>query len=338
MAAVIFSKASGLNDSIYGKSQEPILAIIEEQVEAFQSQSCIKDVFVTEKTKNFAERFSTETALGNFSPVGEAGPYPENGWQEGYSTTLEPDTWKNSFEITMEMVEDAKHGKIKQRAGAFTLSYNRTREMFAAAILMGGASSSIDFGAAGKTRKFSTLAADGQPYFNTQHPSITGGYAEQGNLYASAFSYDALCYAQARMQNYRDDDGNLLGINPDTIMIPNLAMLKKAVFNAIGAEGLPDTANNSLNFQYGLWNVIINPYLNVYLGSTGAPWFLLDSSFNQAYYGAVWLDRVGLTIRSELAANDNNVWKGRARYTAGFNNWRAMCMSYDGASSDKLES
>lgn len=337
MAGVVFSKGSGVNDSIFGKSQEPIRALIEQNVEAFENgRSQIDNIFVVEKTDRYAEKYTTETALGNFSPVGEAGAYPVNSFQEGYSQVIEPDTWKNSFEVTQEMAEDALMGKVKQRANAFTLSYNRTRELFGAAMLMGGVSGSVKFGPANKT--FSTKSADGKNMFATNHSSITKGVSNQANLFADEFSYDALCYVQEAMQKFTDDDGNLLGVSPDTIIIPNDAMLKKAVFNAIGAEGLPDTANHSMNFQYGLWNVIVWPYLNQYVPSTATskPWFLMDSEFNKAYYGAIWLDRIGLAVRSEIAPNDNNVFKGRARYNVGFNNWRAFACSYKGSGGTAL--
>jgi len=337
MAGVVFSKGSGVNDSIFGKSQEPIRAIIEQNVEAFEKgRSQIDNIFVVEKTNRYAEKFTTETALGNFAPVGEAGAYPLNSFQEGYSQVIEPDTWKNSFEVTQEMVEDALMGKIKQRASAFTLSYNRTRELFGAAMLMSGVSGTMKFGKEQKV--FSTKSADGKNMFATNHSSITKGTGNQCNLFADAFSYDALCYAQEAMQKFTDDDGNLLGVSPDTIIIPNDAMLKKAVFNAIGAEGLPDTADNSMNFQYGLWNVIIWPYLDQFVPSsaTSKPWFLMDSEFNKAYYGAIWLDRVALSVRSEIAPNDNNIFRGRARYSAGFNNWRAMSCSFTGSGGTAL--
>lgn len=335
MAGIVFSKASGVNDSIFGKSQEPIRALIESQVEAFENgRSVIDKVFVMEKTDKFSEKFTTETSLGNFEPVGEGGAYPENSFQEGYSQALEPDTWKNSFEVTQEMAEDANIGKVKQRAGAFTLSYGRTRELFAAAMMMSGVNGSCTFA----KRKFSGKSADGQNFFSTAHPSITKKQGNQSNLFADDFSYDALCYAQEKMQNLTDDDGNLLGISPDTIIIPNDAMLKKAVFNAIGAEGEPDTNNNNMNFQYGLWNVIVWPYLNQFKPSsaTSTPWILMDSEFNKAYYGAIWLDRIALTVRSEIAPNDNNIFKGRARYTAGFNNWRPFAISFKGSGGTAL--
>ncbi len=330
MAGIVFSKASGLNESIYGRSQEPIRALIESRVEAFEKQrSVLKEIFVMEKTDKFAEKFTYETALPNFMAVGEGGAYPIAGFREGYSQVIEPDTWKNQFEVTMEMAEDAHLGKVKQRVGAFTLSYNRTRETFGAGLLMGGYAGS--YTALGKT--FSCKSADGANLFATSHPSVTGAATMQSNLFAGAFSYDNLCYLQEKMQNMTDDDGNLLGLSPDTIVIPNDAMLKKAVMNAIGAEGEPESDKHSMNFQYGLWNVIIWPYLNAHKPSaaTSTPWILMDSEYNSAYYGAVWLDRVNLTVRSEIADNDNNIFKGRARYMAGFNDWRPFAMSFTGS-------
>ena len=58
MAGIIFSEGSGLNNSVYGKSQEPIRAMIEKNVEAFEQQSQIKNVYFMDKTKNFAEKYT----------------------------------------------------------------------------------------------------------------------------------------------------------------------------------------------------------------------------------------------------------------------------------------
>ena len=107
MAGIIFSEGSGLNNSIYGKSQEPIRAMIEKNVEAFEQQSQIKNVFFMDKTKNFAEKYTQETSLGNFEDVGENGAYPKNSMQEGYAKVVEATTWMNSFEVRQELIEDA---------------------------------------------------------------------------------------------------------------------------------------------------------------------------------------------------------------------------------------
>ena len=63
--------------------------------------------------------------------MGENGAYPKTSSQESYSLTVEPTTWKSSFEATREMVEDANFGKLKSRANIFATSYNRTREKYA---------------------------------------------------------------------------------------------------------------------------------------------------------------------------------------------------------------
>lgn len=327
MAGIVFSKASGLNDSIFGKSQDPIRLMIEQGVEAFQQFSIVDNVFYMDETTNYAEKYTSETALGDFEAVGEGGAYPRNSFQEGYSRTIEPEEWKNSFEITQQMVEDSKFGKVKQRANQFTLAYNRGREKFATSILNNGTSTSMTFGANSAT--FNIACADTLALFSTAHTSKTGGTGTQSNYFGNPFSYDALCLVEEAMQKFTDDDGNYLNVMPDTILVPSNARIKKLVFDAIGADsGAPGTANNSFNFQWGRWNVIMSPYLTNASGITSGTdtWYLMDSSFNEAYAGLVWLERLPLTIKSYIDENtDNNVHKARARYGAAPNNWRAIC-------------
>ncbi|MVP00352.1 hypothetical protein [Paenibacillus lutrae] len=325
MAGVVISKASGVNDSVFGKSQEPLKLYVEQQIEAFEQHSIISNVFYEDDTNNFAEKYGYETSLGDFEAVGEGGAYPRNTFQEGFSKVIEPDEWKNSFEITQQMVEDGKIGKMQQRAGQFTLAYNRGREKFATGILNNGSSATMAFGPNNKI--FDITAADKKPLFATDHPSVTGGYGTQSNYFGLPFSYDALALVEEAMQNFRDDDGNLLNLMPDTIIIPNKARIKKTAFDAVGADGIPNTGNNSFSYQYDRWNIIISPYLNNANGITAGTdsWYMMDSTFNQNYSGLVWLERLGLTVKSYIDENtDNNVWKGRARFGAAPNNWRAI--------------
>ena len=125
MANIIFSEGSGLNDSVFGKSQAPIKAYIADQVEAFEKESLVDKIFVMEQSKNYAEKFTSETSLDDFEDVGENGAYPLTNMQEGFSKVIEPTTWKSRFEVTQEMMEDAKMGKVKKKAGMFSLSYGR---------------------------------------------------------------------------------------------------------------------------------------------------------------------------------------------------------------------
>ena len=67
---MLFSKTSGVNNSSFGKSQEPIKMMLEQQEEAFQKNSIISHVFYEDTTKNFAEKYTYETSLQNFDAVG----------------------------------------------------------------------------------------------------------------------------------------------------------------------------------------------------------------------------------------------------------------------------
>lgn len=247
---IIFSQGSGVNDSLFGKSQAPIRAVIEQNVEAFGELSMIDKIFYMDKSHSYAEKYTSETSLGDFVDVGENGAYPKTGMQEGYSVVIEPTTWKSSFEVTAEMVEDSKVGKIKSRANIFATSYNRTREKFAANLIYGGTGEKISF--AGK--EYSTLSADGKPLFSKEHTSITGGCDVQSNIFKNAFSVSVMDAMQEAMQKFTDDDGNLLNVAPDTIIIPNSGALKRAVFEAVGSDLDPNSNNNAVNFQMGLWS------------------------------------------------------------------------------------
>lgn len=323
MAGITFTEGSGLQDSIYGKCQEPIKMFLEKRGEAFEQASMIKELFCVSPSKNFGEKFTSMTAMEGFQPVGENGTYPVDGMQEGYSKFIEHMTWKDSFSLSREIVEDGKLMDLKKKPAGFITGYYRTRERFGAALLgaaIGGKEKTLFSG-----KEFSCTGADGKCLFHKAHPSKLGKET-QSNLFSDAFTNDALGAMESAMQNFRGDGGEVLDVAPDTILIPNEYTLKRDVFAAIGADKDPATANNGFNYQYGRWSVIIWPYLNQFIAKGLKPWVLCDKRYNQEYGGAVWLDRVNLEVRSEIAANDANVWKGYSRFTAGFNDWRPFAV------------
>lgn len=323
MANITFTEGSGLNDSIFGKSQEPIKMFIEKRGEAFEQASMIKELFLMVSSNNWAEKYTTMTAMQGFQPVGENGNYPVDGMKEGFAKTIENMTWKDSFSLSREMIDDGKLMDLKKQPAAFTAGYYRTRERFGAALLAGAARSTatVKFG----DKAFSTIGADGKGLFAKDHPSKLGKKA-QSNQFSDAFSNEALAAMESAMQDFRGDAGEVLDVVPQTILIPNDYKLKMDVFAAIGADKDPDTSNNGFNFNFGRWNVIIWPYLNEFLAAGLKPWILMDGRYNQENGCAIWQDRVNLEVRSELAGNDANVWKGYARFSAGFNDWRGFAI------------
>jgi len=325
-AGILFSKSSGVNESIYGKSEAPIVAFLEENSKAYEEMSTIKNIFKMVSSNNYGDKYTGLTSLASgFQPVGEGGAYPTDERQEAYSKFLENITWKDSFAITQEMIEDSKVLDLnKTGARGFIDQFHLTREKYGSQLLIGAIS--------GTTTTFRTMtmdctSADELSIFSTAHTSKTGNTSTQSNKFAGALSDTVLGQIETKMQNFTDDNGEVLNIAPDTIIIPNDAALKKLIFAAIGADKDPVTANNGFNYQYGRWTVIISPYLNALIGETDKPFFLLDKKNNDNYNGLLFMDRIPLTIKAYIdEETDNNVWSGRARFVCGANDWRSIAV------------
>ena len=317
---IIFSEGSGLADSVYGKCQAPIRMFLEKRGEEMEKQSLLKELFLMGTSENYGDLLTAMTAMRGFEPVGENGAYPEDSMQEGYQKLIVYDTWKDSFAVSQEMVEDSKLMDMKKKPEGFLAGYNRTREMFGAAIYAGAMLGKKTIQYRGKN--FDITAADGEPLFSKNHVGKVSG-KKQSNIFSDAFSADALGKMETTMHLFKGDDDEDLDVAPTTILIPDIASLKKDVFAAIGADKDPVAANNAFNYQYGRWTVIIWKYLNRHIANGKAPWILLDPEYNKTYGGAVWNDRIALAIKSIVdEGTDANVWKGRSRFNATFNDFR----------------
>lgn len=323
MPGIIFSEGSGLADSIYGNCQAPIRMFIEQYGEECERESMLPHLFKMGTSENYGDYLTEMTAMDGFDPVGENGAYPLDNMQEGYGKLLKYETWKNSFAISQEMVEDAKLMDMTDKPRQFMSAYHRTREKFGAALFAAAISGSRVANFRGKM--FDATGADKLPLFHTAHvPAVKG--EKQSNCFSDAFSLDALDRAEAAMHLFMGENDEILEVAPDTILIPEDPVLKREVFKAIGSDIDPAGSTHAFNHQYGRWNVMIWPYLNQYLKKGMRPWVLMDSKFNETYGGSIWNDRVKLAVKSTIDDNDANRWKGRSRFNATFKNWRfAAC-------------
>lgn len=320
MANIVISEGSGRLDSLYGKFQAPITSCIEDVVEAWKRKEIGPKIFRQVKSEHWAEAFTSVTAASDWQVVGENGAHPTNGFEEGYPKTIVNQVWKSQMAISRELRDDCKIGEMTKRATKLTDSFYRTRERFFANLF--GTASQGSTSVTINGFDFDCGSADGLCLFDKAHPAKVQG-AAQCNMFSTAFSEEALGAAMTAMQNYKGDNGETLGLEPDTLIIPNIAALKKNVFSVLGSYETTGSANNDFNYLFGSMRVLVWPYLNDYLGEDNtAPWFLMDSSYNEQCDGAVWLDRVDCEITSRLGANDENIWDGYARLSAGFVDWR----------------
>ena len=195
--SIVISISSRVVDSIYGNSQAPIRSYVMKRAEAFEQESLLPKLFRMENSRHWAEQYGGETAMENFVPVGEGGSYPLTGFEEGFQKTLVNETWKQSFAITRELVDDAQLGKMKQRANKLMTSYYRTREMFGRSLYAGGLlGTEVQIGG----KKFSTASADGKKLFATNHIAKVKGN-QQSNAFAGEFTAANLDAVETMMQN-----------------------------------------------------------------------------------------------------------------------------------------
>ena len=318
---IIISENSHLNDPLFGKWQAPIASFLEKRAEAIDQGSVASKIFRTVNSTHFAESYGSMTAMGDFEPSPENGKYPVTDFQAGYMKTIPNIIWKNSFAISKELIDDGNLIELKRQPAAFMTSYERTREKFFAQLLGTALQGKNNF-MLGK-QKFDTTGADGVCVFSNAHK---GAVSKQtmANAFTDEFSAAALGKAATAMQNMKDDNGNTMGLVPDTIIIPNIEGIKAAVWAAIGSEKIPGSSNNDYNYQFGNWNVIIWPYLNDHIGNLSAPWIIMDSKYCEEVDVAINQEREPLTVTSVIDDNDANRWKGRSRFGGGFVDFRGM--------------
>lgn len=322
MARLIVSN-DGLMDSFKGKSLFPIYKVINDKGEDYENRlAVLKDVFVKSKHETFGFKITDEVGVGDFMPTDEGAAFSETELQEGFSSQAEFVEWTNLITVTKTMMEDNITSDLKKRAGLFGVSEPRTRERFRAKMLAGGLTESVTIGG----KAFNTKTADGVSLFNIAHPAKVAAGVNQSNRFTNALDKDVFGEIVTRMQNFRDDKGDTIGVTPNTVIIPNSHKLKQTLFGIIGSDKDPKSSNNEYNYLFGNWRVIVSPELSTLLSAT--EYIVADIDYNDMAQGAVWGDRIAPEFETYLTTDKkrNLIIAGRSRFTAMFHDWRAFAI------------
>lgn len=326
MPNIVFSEASGVADSIYGKSQAPIQEFVLSTAKTREeTETAYKHLFKMTRSTHYGEKYTGLTGMGGFAPTPENGANNIDGMRETFSKTLENIRWTDSFRISREMIDDSTIISLSERPQAFVDGFYYTREDYAAALFGGALSGKSEI--AFKGFKCDITGADGQPLFSANHPSVTNSANKQSNVCSNELTAENLDLVETAHQNLRDDNGKSLNIAPKTIVIPNTAAAKRAAFAAAGSERDPATNLNAFNYQVGRWNILVWQALNDYVTVANGkyPWFVIDEDYNQKYGTAIFQDRTDLEVNSYIDQNTHaNIWTGFARFVAGFKDFRGV--------------
>lgn len=329
----IISNLNGKLDLAFGKSLAPINMAILAEIESFEEMSLIGDVFSKKPSQEYAYSATYMTAGDKFQDVGELGTPPTTDQVCGYQKiVLNDKEWKLEKQLSLTTIADSKKQfQLEQFGKSFGKEYGRTREEFAAAFIDGSVNATT-FTYSGKS--YDCTSADGVSLFSTAHTSKTGNYSNQSNLFNASLTYENLFKIEKAMQNFRDDNGNRLGISPNIILVPNKARSIQRALEIVGTTtGRPETTNNGLNINCGRFTIKAWNYLNGVTSETDDTWYLIDGNRNEED-GLLWIDREELTIEMDRDIRRHAVYYvGRARFTAAANNWRSIVACYPNASS-----
>lgn len=321
MPGIIISEASAKNNALFGEVQYPIASFLESRIEAIDNQSIANKITREVKSSHAREGYAGMTTGGDFKATPENGEYPVTDMEVAYTKDIKNITWKNSFSVSRELLDDGNFNEIFKRASGMVRSYQRTKEKFFFELLGTALKGETKF--VRDDMEIPTTSYDGLPMFSNAHKGKISK-SKIVNAYKDAFSEDALSELSTRMQNFTDENGNTLNIQPDTILIPNIGSLKKTVFAVIGSEKTTGSGNNDYNYLFQNWNVWVSPYLNAFVADGAAPFVLLDSKMIQEEDVFIRQEREPLNVTSWIERNDANTWGGRSRFGGGFVDFRGM--------------
>ena len=350
---IIYNIEEAIKNSAFNVLQEPIKMILDNQKEAYEQNSIISKFFVMKTTDRYMEEYRSQTSMDGFKPTEDMEVAPISDFEESYFQQFTFQIWTNSFVISKQTMEDGKLMDVDMKANAFIKGYNRTREQYAVAMIgaaLGNTGNTYEdlkiTAKSGKGMDTVTGAIEGdrQQYFHGLHktvqlrdgrPQIT-----QSNKFTATLNFtddvtpdleekvlDVLGQVESIMATYKDDKGNITPVEVDTIFVGQNYRLIDILTRGLKSKYGASMDGNGINTQYGKYKLVVSPYLSGIDGFKDADngIILASSSRNKEGLGAVWFDRKPLEVRSyKDDKTEANVWAGRARWGAGFGDFRAM--------------
>ena len=347
--AVIFNIDEAVKRSDWGVLVDPIKLAFTNKAEPFEKESHISKYFNVRSTAKFEEKFRSEgRTMGEFKLSDDLSEYPLDDNGEGFDKAIGVVEWKNSFVVSKQVLEDADMSRIRNNVTQLTKGYFRGREYFARNIIGGGFTGKYAYtrqDGKGAVKIFDCTTLDSVtgaldelykvPLFSVVHrlPENhlkAGAYTVvQGNKFnaiggidlndplAVPLVQDFLAQIRNKGKNFVGEDGKTAGYTYNTIVVgTNDYRLAKVIREAIAEDSS--------------WTLIEDEYLDALpqFAVAQKAFLVLSPEALADTDGAVWLDRIKLTIKSYVDENnDANIWAGRARYGAGFVTYRHIAVA-----------
>lgn len=321
--AVVISKNGGLNDDFWKPTAQVLNAVLlDADSEKTEYDKLVSNIAIEKKSKKYAEKQSSATALSSFAITGEGDVAPLDDWQEGTPKLIVHNTFKKEVVITREMQDDGDIDAMKTTVKNMATAYKRTRAEFMTAYLSTEASTFSYGGRTGLDR----ATGDGKALFATDHNSVKPDVAVQSNVFTNAFSVNMLIRLASIGRNFKNESGEVTGYAFNKILIPgNCWELEETIKRLIASDHIISSNNNDVNTQKGKWELVVDPLWEAASGT--APYILISDEANKAYNALPFYDRISLDVKNDVDIHTRNlIYNGYSRMGIGCNNWRAFIM------------
>jgi phage major head subunit gpT-like protein len=259
----------------------------------------IPQLFGVKNSDKYEEKALTRGSLGEVPEFNGTVEYDDVA--KGWPISFIHKHYAKGIKIEQTMIEDNQYPEALDEADMMALSFYTTRQNHAAGIF---------------NNAFATvLGYDGKVLCATDHPTSPDDSAAMSNKGVLALTSTNLATTRRLMREFKDDRGNPVTVNPDTLIVP--LELEETALIVTGSDKMPGTADNDINPQKKVgWNVIVNPFM-----TDANAWFVADGKLMKRHNR--WYNRIkpefmrGKDIDT-LTAN----YVGRMRYSYGWSGWQ----------------
>ena len=267
-------------------------------------------LFGQEASTRYEEQYQGMGAQGLVPPFDGTVPYHD--FDAGYRTDIRNYEFAMGMQVERRLVDDDQYNQIMRRASNMADSFNTTIETDAANVFVNG------FTDSGTNRMgASTNGADSVGLLSAAHPhspaNTNNTQANEGTL---ALNIDNLDTTRQAMRNFTDDKDQLLGVNPDILLVP--PELERDATQLVNERAIyePGSAQYDVNMFAGRFRPVVWDRL-----TDSNAWFLIDSMLMKQHL--IWQWR----IKPEFAEAEDfdgltAKFRGYMRYGIGWTDWR----------------
>ena len=227
---------------------------------------------------------------------------PEVDFDQGYKQTYTHKEYAVDFGVERKDIADNNFVEVFRVVDRIGDSASLFRETEAASIFNNAFT--VASGADG-----TYLCSDSHPL----SPQKTG--VTQDNNFALALTKAKVRTVREAMMAFTDDNGNKMGITPNMLLVP--PALEDDAIEIVNSTLNPDNANNTINPQFGRFQVVTWHYL-----TDSNAWFMIDAAMMRMSLD--WFNREPFSVAMR-EGDDRTVkayWRAYQRFSYGFSDWK----------------